>query len=311
MSHVKFGQLIAALRKEKFDPVSGHPWSQQSLADASGISPRIIATIEQGTKANIDVDTLLRLAKALRLNTLEKRMFFLLASASDIQATSAVSLNEALQVLLSLMKNLRLPALVYDDYMDILAVNSLSVAFNIGVAQAAGITAPFPITREHNLLRLLFAPDSEHRQRLAPMWSVMAQACVQLFHCNTMRHRSSPYFQSLLSQLRQYPTFRQHWDEVCDSAPIEVGNCHPFHIADPQRGTTEWCNSIITTATPIADLHLSVVLPCNQAAFEALAVGIKVVQMEVYQLEERPTADKFAELANAMPGNSNLPQDQC
>jgi transcriptional regulator with XRE-family HTH domain len=178
---------VADLRKEKFDPVSGHPWSQQSLADASGISPRIIATIEQGTKANIETDTLLRLANALRLNTSEKRMFFLLASASDIQDTSAVPLTETLQGLLSLIKELRLPALLYDDYLDILAVNSLSVAFNIGVAQAVGITDPFPITTEHNLLCLLFAPGAEHRQRLAPMWSVMARTCVQLFHCHTLR----------------------------------------------------------------------------------------------------------------------------
>lgn len=296
MSHMNFGKLVADLRKEKIDPVSGHQWSQKSLADASGLSSRIIATIEQGTKAKIETDTLLCLANALQLNTLEKRIFFLLAITTDVQDTSVVPLTETLHGLLALMKNLQLPALLYDDYLDILAVNSLSVAFNIGVAQAGGITAPFPITQEHNLLRLLFAPNSEHRQRLAPMWAVMARVCVQLFHCHTLRHRSTPYFQDLLSQLRRYPTFRQHWEAICDAEPTEVSNYHPFHIADPHHGTTEWCNSIVTTATPIADLHLSMVLPCNQAAFDALGVGVLATLPEVYQLEEWPTVTKYPEI---------------
>jgi transcriptional regulator with XRE-family HTH domain len=298
MGHEKFGQLVAALRKEKYDPATGHPWSQQKLASESGLSPRIIATIEQGTKAKIETDALLRLANALCLNTLEKRTFFLLASVTDIQETGAAPLRETFYGLLSLLKSIQLPALLYDDYLDILAVNSLSVAFNIGVAQTVGITDPFPITKERNLLCLLFAPDSEHRQRLAPMWSVMARTCVQLFRCNTLRHRSSPHFQDLLGRLRHYPLFRQHWEEVCNSGPAEIGNFHPFHIADPQRGATEWCNSIITTATQVADLHMSIVLPRNQAAFDALRVSVEATRLEGYQLEEWPTATKFPALAN-------------
>jgi len=296
MSRAKFGALLAALRKERIDPISGRPWTQQLLAEASGLSPRMVANIEQGTKAHLETDALLSLAAALRLNTPEKRMFFLLAGSTATQDTDIAHLNKTLQGLLPLVKHLKVPALLYDDYLDIVAVNSLSIAFNIGVAQAVGVLDPFPVTQEHNLLRLLFAPDSEHRLRLSPMWSVMARTCVQLFHCNTLRHRSSPYFQDLLKQLRRYPAFRQHWEEICDSGSTEIGNCHPFHVPDPQHGMTEWCNSVVTTATAIADLHLSVVLPCNQAAFEALSVGAKTVQMEVFQLEEWPTAKKFPEL---------------
>lgn len=298
MSRLKFGQLVAALRKEKFDPNSGSYWSQETLASATGISARIIATIEQGTKTKLETDTLLVLAKALQLNTLETRSFLQIALTPENAKINSIALTETYRNLIELIKTLQLPALLYDDYLDILAVNSLSVAFNIGVAQSMGITSPFPIPQDHNLLCLLFNPESEHQQRLAPMWTIMARTCVQMFHCHTLRHRSTPYFQSLLSQLRRYPVFRQYWEEICDAGSPEINCYHPFTIPTAQNEVAKWSNSVTTTVTPIADLHLAMVLPCNQAAFEALGVGLRAVPPEVYQLEEWPTVIKFPELAS-------------
>lgn len=200
MRRFKFGQLVASLRKEKFDPHSVSHWSQETLASATGLSARIIATIEQGTKTKLEIDVLLLLAKALRLNTLETWSFLQIALAPENAAPNFNVATEKYRNALELMKTLQLPALLYDDYLDILAVNSLSVAFNIGVAQSMGITSPFPVPQDHNLLCLLFNPESEHQQRLAPMWTIMAHTCVQMFHCYTLRHRSTPYFNNELIQ---------------------------------------------------------------------------------------------------------------
>lgn len=66
----KFGRLLAALRQEKFDPASGRRWSQKMLAQAAGLSPRIVASLQQGVKTKLETDTLWQITQALRLNTL-------------------------------------------------------------------------------------------------------------------------------------------------------------------------------------------------------------------------------------------------
>jgi len=60
MNRTDFGKLIAALRKEHFDPMAGKTWTQQMLAERSGLLPRAIGKIERGQKAALDADTLLR-----------------------------------------------------------------------------------------------------------------------------------------------------------------------------------------------------------------------------------------------------------
>lgn len=76
----EFGQLVAALRKEQFDPVIGKAWSQKMLAQSTQLSERVIANIEQGQKINLEVEILVRLANAFRLTTLERREFFAAAT---------------------------------------------------------------------------------------------------------------------------------------------------------------------------------------------------------------------------------------
>lgn len=54
---VLFGRRLAALRHAR-------GWSQEELADASGISPRYIGDVERGAR-NIALINICRLAKAL------------------------------------------------------------------------------------------------------------------------------------------------------------------------------------------------------------------------------------------------------
>ncbi|MBL8797202.1 MAG: helix-turn-helix transcriptional regulator [Planctomycetia bacterium] len=55
-----FGQRLAALRSQRY-------WTQDMLADQSGLSRGIIQALEQGVRANPCLATVLRLAKALNV----------------------------------------------------------------------------------------------------------------------------------------------------------------------------------------------------------------------------------------------------
>ncbi len=293
MNAKQFGKLVASLRKEKIDPETGKRWTQDTLAIETGLSQRIIATIEQGTKAKLETDTLVDLADAFKLNYLARKEFFSFALAPEYSELSISQIQTKIHDLLDLMKHLQLPALLHDDYYDIVAVNSLSIAFNISTAESVGITEPVPITRDSNLLCMLFSPDSVHRQRLAPIWGSMSSTCVQLFHRYTLQHRSTHYFQTLFNQLVNYREFRQIWEVVNYGDGVEVGNYQSFQIKHPKYGTTQWQHGLTLSETPIGNLHLSIVLPANPAALEAIAAGIKVVRQGVYQLQKWPLAEKF------------------
>ena len=79
MHRATFGKIVAALRKERFDPIQGRTWTQKHLAQTAGLSERLIANIERGDKVNLEGDILAGLANAFSLTTLERREFFALA----------------------------------------------------------------------------------------------------------------------------------------------------------------------------------------------------------------------------------------
>lgn len=57
--HKKFGERVVSLRKER-------NWTQEDLADASGISTRSISSIENG-HFSITLENIEKLAKAFRM----------------------------------------------------------------------------------------------------------------------------------------------------------------------------------------------------------------------------------------------------
>ncbi|MBX3015395.1 MAG: helix-turn-helix domain-containing protein [Caldilineaceae bacterium] len=291
-----FGKLVAGLRKEQFDSQRGERWTQTTLAQATGLSQRVIATIEQGTRAKLETDVLVRLADAFKLNFLTRKEFFSLALEPDPLTTANSSLQSKIQTLLHMMASLPVPALLHDDFYDILAVNSLSIAFNISLAESVGITEPLPTVTEYNLLKMLFAPNSPHRKRLSPMWSDMSSTCVQLFYRYTLRHRSSKYFQTLCNQLLVYREFRQVWEAVHDGDVVEANNYQAFQTKHPYYGVTLWYHGVIISETPVGNLHLSLVLPANHAAFDAIAASRTTVSPAIYPLQPWPTAEKFPDL---------------
>ena len=85
MNRKDFGRLIAALRKEHFDPVAGKVWSQKVLAQKTNLSSKIIVNLERGVKVNLDETTLIQLADAFSLTPLERQEFFAAAKTGGVK----------------------------------------------------------------------------------------------------------------------------------------------------------------------------------------------------------------------------------
>ena len=80
MEHETFSKIVAALRKEQINFDNGYSWSQQKLADETGLTRRIVSKIDRGRQARLDGEILRTLAEALELTSLERYEFFAMSS---------------------------------------------------------------------------------------------------------------------------------------------------------------------------------------------------------------------------------------
>jgi transcriptional regulator with XRE-family HTH domain len=214
MQRNTFGQIVASLRKERRDPRTGRPWTQQQLATASRLSLRIIANLEQGKKATLDGAMLESLAAALQLTTLERREFFTLAI--DLEDGSAAApvydVTAADAELLELFAGLYQPAFLYDDYFDILAANPAALtlhAIEPGWLQSLAGEGERP-----NFLHVIFAPDSPMRRSMQAGWRMLALRNLHQFRAMALRHRHTTRWHDLMVQLRMLPDFSAYWEET-------------------------------------------------------------------------------------------------
>ena len=65
MEHETFGKIVAALRREQIDFATGRRWSQQKLADETGLTKRIVSKIERGRQARLEGVVLQELQQVL------------------------------------------------------------------------------------------------------------------------------------------------------------------------------------------------------------------------------------------------------
>ena len=87
----------------------------------------VIGKIERGERTILDDQTLLNLADALKLTIGERRVFFVLATGLDHLQIYPAEENgeEILAPVLNMLADIRLPALLLDRYLDVVAVNGL------------------------------------------------------------------------------------------------------------------------------------------------------------------------------------------
>lgn len=225
MDRVSFGRLVAALRKEQFNYQSGRSWSQQKLADRTGLTQRIVSKIEAGKQRGIDGVTLVALANAFGLTSLERSEFFAMASEiGDGQiARSEQSDEEVFAQMWASLSNLHAPAMLVDSYGDVLGVNRSLTAFHN--LRAIDLQARTNTDAGVNILSMLLA-HAGLRQALGNGWRRTALACMRQWRVTTLRHRLTHRYERLFESLATLPDFRTLWVAGYDSEEASYEGVH-------------------------------------------------------------------------------------
>ena len=276
MEHETFGKIVAALRKEQVDIASGYRWSQQKLADETGLTRRIVGKIERGRQARLDGETLRTLAVALDLTSLERLEFFAMASeVADRDVVRADLCNEeVLAQVWALLDALFAPAFLTDPFADIVGVNRALLAFHdISIAE---LNAAKTTAAGVNNLALLLATDAPLRKVLGHGWQPIALANVQQWRVMTLRYRHTPRFQQLFSVLSAYPDFRMLWAAGDDHerAIEDCSRLRSYVYTHGVHGPVAYTVFTNTSISGYGNLYLSTFVPQNRvttALFQELA----------------------------------------
>lgn len=270
MKRGTFGKIVAELRKSQFDPTSGKTWSQQTLAQEINENERLVASIEQGKKAHIDQELLLKMAQAFNLTSLERQEFF--NCAAEIPAGQSVvshqPAEEILQGLIATLRLLRVPALVHDEFFDVAAYNTIMLDF-----YTLQRPRSLPNFRK-NVIGSFFSQDTDMRQVLDTCWHQIAVNHIHRFRASTLGKRHTPHFKKLFEDLCQFPDFKQQW---MMSQYAETDQFQDAQIAlhyHPRFGEVSYMASKSTTLTAEGKLHLLILSPTSAntaTAFEELA----------------------------------------
>ena len=274
MEHKAFGQIVTALRKEQIDFASGHSWSQNRLADETGLTLRIVGKIERGEQARLDRAILEGLAQAFQLTSFERREFFAMASevtdAGLVRA--ALGSEEVFAQVWALLDSLCAPAFLMDPFADVIGVNRALLDFhdlNLVQLKAARETAGGA-----NNIAWLLAPDGGLRQMLGRGWRPIALANVQQWRAMTLRYRHTARFRQLFSALSAYPDFYGLWADSHEDGYDDFSRLRSYSYLHGAHGPVAYTVFTNTSISGYGELYLSTFVPQNgvtTALFEELA----------------------------------------
>jgi hypothetical protein len=284
MNRKELGKLIAALRKENFD-AEGNRLTQATLAErAQRLDPQcplnelIIGKIERGERANLDEHLLLSLANALELTAGERREFFLAASGFDNRQIYDASQapDDILAAASQMLADIRLPALLLDTYLDVIAVND--ILLRLYETTAGELAQRIRQPAGFNLLGYIFSPDFE-RQRAGMSqqgWNGFAAGNVIYFRRVTLLYRTTDYFAALFAQLRRNREFRWFWEQVFYEEKRYFVGGESLGMGTEDSGRFRYLTTPMVTLTPYGNLEIITHVPRNPEtadAFHRLADG--------------------------------------
>lgn len=265
MDHKTFGRIVATLRKEQINYSNGRNWSQQDLADDSGLTPRVIGRIERGNQARLDGGLLQSLANSFELTSLERREFFAMATeVMDSEIVRKDLCNEdVFEQVWDMLNDLCAPAFLMDPFGDIVGANRSLIAFHdLSVARLQEIGVGFGSV---NNLALLLEADTPMRQVLGHGWRSIALANVQQWRVTTLRYRHTPRFKDVRLALSACPDFRMLW-AVDSSGERAIDDCSKLRSCKYKHGVhgpvayTVFTNTSLST---YGELYLCTFVPQN------------------------------------------------
>jgi transcriptional regulator with XRE-family HTH domain len=283
MDRKQFGKLAAALRKEQYDE-NGDRYTQASLAEVilahdpqTPLNEIIIGKIERGERTILDEHTLLNLADALKLTVGERRVFFMLATGLDhLQIYPAEEEgSEIITPVLEMLGDVRLPALLLDRYLDVVAVNGLLLQLyqmsQIDLAQRMGRPGGT------NLLDFIFSKAFVGARAQMPpqVWHRFAVGNVIYFRRMTLPYRMTDYFGKLFAHLRKNREFRWFWEQVFYEEKLYFVGGESFQMGSSLAGRFRFLTTPLVKHTPYGNLEILTHIPLDgetAAAFHEMSL---------------------------------------
>ncbi len=178
---------------------------REEVAQLAGVSVDYYSRLEQGRHLNVSDEVLDAVARALRLDEVERSYLFQIARKNTRRARRRPApvqrVRPGIRRVLETLDDVT-PAFVFGRRMDMLAANRLARAL-IGDFEALP-------TRERNLLRFTFLDESA--RELYTDWEEVARDNVAILRLDAGRHPDDPLLTELVGELAvKSEEFRRWW----------------------------------------------------------------------------------------------------
>ncbi|RDI48558.1 helix-turn-helix domain-containing protein [Nocardia mexicana] len=179
---------------------------REEVAQLAGVSVDYYSRLEQGRNLNVSDEVLDAVARALRLDEVERSYLFQIARANPRRArrrspARVQRVRPGVRRILETLDDVT-PAFVFGRRMDILATNRLARVL------MTDFEALPP--RDRNMLRYTFLDDSA--RRLYVDWEEVARDNVAVLRLDAGRHPDDPLLTELVGELAvKSPEFRRWW----------------------------------------------------------------------------------------------------
>jgi transcriptional regulator with XRE-family HTH domain len=175
---------------------------REEVAQLAGVSVDYYVRLERGRNLNVSEAVLDAVARALRLDDVERGHLFALARPSRTQhrATPPQRVRPGLYQVLDSLGNI--PALIVGRRLDILAGNRMAHALLTDFAALPH--------RDRNMARYIFLDPAA--RKLYDDWPTVARSLVAILHVDVGRHPHDPQLAELIGDLsRRDDDFRRWW----------------------------------------------------------------------------------------------------
>lgn len=260
MNRADFGKLIAALRRGNADWEG--VWTQQKLANESGVSISVVANIETGRKATLEPETLSQLADGLRLSPLEYEQLLLLSIDSKKQEEQEAETSyDYLQAVLETACLLHTPLVIHDGLYRIIAANTAWLQLHQLSEDM------FQNSLTGNLLHLIHHPSSPLRAALKDGLAGLIAASTRHFRYISLPHRHTDNFAELFRSLMQYSSFERGWNQI-QPEDGRRNTIRAFAYSHSIYGDLRYIVSHNNTRTDDGNIYLSILTAASAATSE-------------------------------------------
>ena len=287
MNRLDFGRLVATLRQEM-------RWTQEQLAEYSGIDVSILSNIERGARKHIESEILFALANVFALTSLERREFFLGACGMDPSQivrqhgpnspTTVFDADAILREACDQLSTMVAPGFLVDVYGNLIAANHIFLELmDLDLNQFQGLeNMPDGFLAFTFLYKML-----EQQPTFTDGYNMMALTYMRSFREISLRYRATPRYAALVKEFRdvnKYPLFERYWRKAASADTDKHSMMDVFEAEHRTYGTLRYLSTSAVTLTPYGELLLTHTMPADRATalkFIEMAdnVGLDVVRI--------------------------------